>query len=49
MYYLVNRFEEIPETGFPGRSFKWNPCTTFSDGACKEVLVSFTVLTTTTL
>ncbi|CAH3190923.1 unnamed protein product [Porites evermanni] len=36
MHYLVNRFKEIPEAR--GRQFEWNPCITFTDGDCKEVL-----------
>ena len=48
MYNLVNRFKDIPETGTK-RTFEWNPCTTFSDRACEDVLVSLTVLTITTL
>ena len=47
MHYLVNRFKDIPEAS--GRQFEWNPCTTFTDGACKDVWVSLTILTTTTL
>ena len=47
MHYLVNRFKEIPEAR--GRVFEWNPCITFTDGDCKEVFVSLTILTTTTL
>ena len=47
MHYLVNRFKDIPEAS--GRKFEWNPCTTFTDGDCKDVWVSLTILTTTTL
>ena len=49
MHYLVNRFKDIDEIGGSGRTFEWNPCTTFTDRDCKEVLVSLTILTTTTL
>ena len=44
---VLNRFTKIKEVDGDGRTFDWNPCSTFSYGTgCKNVLVSNTILIT---